>query len=275
MTLSTQNKILLIFSIVSSVFCALFFVGIIFFLIHTTPQNFFSEVFDNDFSVMSVITEKDSLFVILSLLVLSIYVPVVGFIVYIAFEKTNSSEVIFFIAVLLGFFAETFRLAIPIFNLAETYTLFLRSVCKISFFGQMQVVLAILLQGAFANHDSARGIDKLLGIISAISLCLSILIPVNFSQIPYSYTPIFSFQQLFELARIVFIVITLLAMFLSPVSRKYIDAKLASIGFFTIGVSYLILIKTMTLVSFLIGVVLLVTGTIYFLKHLYKYYMWK
>lgn len=275
MTLSNQNKILLIFSIISTIFCALFFVGIINFFIQTTPEGFITGIFNKDFSIVDFFTKQSSFYVILSLLVFSVYVPFVGFIIYKAFEKTNSAEVVFFVAMLLGFFAETFRLAIPIFNLSDTYTSFLRAICKIAFFGQMQVILALLLQASFANEKSTREVDKLLGIISAVSLCLSILIPVNFSNIEEFYMPIFSFQIILEIIRSTFLVIGLVAMLFSPISKKYIDAKIASIGFFITSVGYIVLIKTMTLISFLIGLILLIVGTSMFLKRLYKYYMWK
>ena len=275
MTLSNQNKVLLTFSIISAALFVFFVIGIIYFFMHSTSLAFFKDIFNSDFSMSRFLMEKNSFYVIISLLLMSVYVPVVCSIVHIAFEKTNSSEIIFFVAMLFGFFAETARLAIPIFALEETYTLFLRYICRISFFGQMHVALSILLQGAFANDQSTRETDRLLGVISIISLCLSLLIPINYSTMKEFYIPIFGFQSIFEIIRILIVALAVGAMLLSPLSRKSVDAKITSVGFFIIIAGYMALLKSTMLLTVLIGIVGLTVGTYLYLRHLYAYYMWK
>ena len=275
MTLSNQNKVLLSFIIVSTITCVLFVAGIIYFFMQSNSFAFFNKIFNTDFSLIRFFTEENSFYAIISLLILSIYVPIVCFIIHIAFEKTNSSEVVFFTAMLFGFFAETFRLAIPIFALEKTYTLFLRTICDISFFGQMLAVLSIVLQGAFTNEHTTRETDKLLGIISITSLCFSILIPVNYSNIKEFYSPIFGWQSIFETIRVISVIISFCAMLLSAISKKSLDAKLVTIGFFIIITGYMTLIKTTMLLTIIIGSLCLLIGTFIYLKHLYSYYMWK
>ncbi len=275
MTLSNQNKILLFFSIASTIICVLFIIGIICFFMKSNSFAFYNDIFTTDFSVMRLFTETNSLYVIISLLTLSIYVPTVGFIVYVAFEKTNSSEVVFFTAMLFGFFAETFRLAIPIFSLEKTYSLFLRTICDISFFGQMLVILSIIMQGAFTNEHTTRETDKLLGVISITSLCFTILIPVNYSNIKEFYSPIFEFQTIFEIIRLLSVIITFGAMLLSAINKKSSDEKLVTIGFFIIIAGYMSLLKTTMLLTVVINILCLLIGTFIYLKHLYSYYMWK
>ena len=176
---------------------------------------------------------------------------------------------------LVGFFAETFRLIIPIFSLENTYTLFLRSICKISFFGQMHVLLSILLQGAFANNHTTKETDKLLGIISISSLCLSLLIPINFSNIKDFYIPVFGFHSIFEIIRGVVIFVTLGAMLLSPLNNKSRASKITAIGFIIIITGYILLLKATMLAIFIAALIFFLIGTYLYLKYLYLDYMWK
>ncbi len=270
MTLSTQNKFTLSFSTISSLVGIFFIVSIClyFHTIYTPNVLQFT-------SLQSFLTEKNQLFSILSVAIFSLYVPIAGFTIYFTFEKTKSTELLFFTAMLIGFFAETLLLCIPIFSLHEGYSMFLRSVSSIAFFGQMQVILSVLAQGVLVTQEDSRDTDRFLGLISVVSLSFAVIIPVNLTNISSDFYPTYGFSSLVTIIRIAFILITFSSMFFSSISAKSKHYKIASIAFLIICIGYVVLLGTKTFLSLCIGTVLLIVGSVYFLKHLHTYYMWK
>ncbi len=274
MTLSTQNKLLLWFSTFSTIIGVFFIVGIILFFlntgIHTNTEDLLSE---KSFSYFFF--SQSSLYVILSIVLFSFYVPVVGYTVYFTFEKTKSPEMLYFFAMLIGFFCKTILLCIPLFSLQNGYTVFLQSISSIAFFGQMQVIVSILFQGVLVSQADTRDSDKFIGIVSVVALAFSVIVPIDVRGIATDFSPQYGFNSIFEVIRIVFIVITFASMYLSPTSKKSDDYKKASIAFLVLCIGYVILLDTTRLANFCVGSACLLLGTIYFLRKLHRYYMWK
>ncbi len=271
MTLSSQNKLLLWFSSISTLICLALFIGIITF----ANTNMASTQNIESSTLLELFIVKNTGSVLLPYMYFTLYVPIVGFTIYFSFEKTKSPEILYFITMLIGFFAQSFLLCIPIFSLHKGYTLFLNSISSLAFFGQIQVILSILFQGVLVTQDESRDTDRYVGIISVAALAFAAIIPLDFTTIEQDFLPTYGFESVFSTIRIVFILVAFVSMILSPASKKSTDYKKASISFFLICVGYTILLNTSTLLSFSIGSVLFTFGTVRFLKRLHWHYMWK
>ncbi len=269
MTLSTQNKFLLFFSFLSAIIGAFFIVGIIVFFYNSALNA------PDTISLISLLTETTQVYSIHTLIFFALYVPIAGFTVYFTFEKTKSPEMLYYIAMLIGFFAETFLLCIPIFSLQNGYTTFLHSISSIAFFGKIQVILSILLQGVLIAQEASRDSDRFIGIISVVALAFAVIIPIDVTTITVDIFPSYGFESLFSIIRVSFIIIAFCAMFLSPASKKSADYKKASIAFFIMSIGYIILTNTKSFISLCTGSLFVIIGTAFFLKHLHNYYMWK
>ncbi len=267
MTLSTQNKLLLRFSAFSALVCISLITGIVFYFINTDTIQPASSFF-------AFFTMQNSLATIFSLLLFSAYVPIAGFTLYSTFEKTKSAEMLYYTAMLIGFFSESIRLCIPIFSLARGYTLFLDTICRLAFFGQMQIILAILVQAVLAQNES-RDSDKFMGLISVIALSFSIIIPVETTDIAQSFSAQYGFAVQFKTMRLIFISIAFFSMYISPNGKKFPAYKKASFAFLIMCIGYFILLDARILLFFIIGAIFLIAGTSIYLKQLHKYYMWK
>ncbi len=272
MTLFTQNKLLLWFSALSTLTGAGFIIGIVFFILRLNSLDF-PPLADN--TIIQFITEKNQIYTLFPYMFFSLYVPIVGFSIYHTFEKTKSPEVLYFIGMLIGIFAQSFFLCIPIFSLYSGYTTFLSSISSVAFFGQMQVMLSILFQGALVTQDESRDSDKFMGIISIVSLSFAAIIPVDATNIAQDFSPTYAFESVFLTIRIVFTLIAFASMVLSPTSKKSLDYRKASVAFLFLCSGYLLLTSSATLLFLSIGVLFFSLGTIRFLKHLHWYYMWK
>ncbi len=275
MTLSNQNKLLLSFSTLSSIIGLSLIIGLVLYFINSYSIEQTPIFPMENFSLKTLFTEEHTLYTILSYVTFLFYVPIVGFTIYSTFEKTKSPEMLYYFGMLIGFFAESLLLCIPIFSLETGYTIFLRSISSIAFFGQMQVILSIMFQGALVAQEELRDSDKFLGIFSIIAMGFSVIIPINTTQVAVNYSPEYGLESVFSVIRIIFVLITFGAMFLSPTSAKFPDYRKASIAFLIMCIGYIFLLYTTTLISLTFGVIFLISGTVFFLTKLHSYYMWK
>lgn len=275
MTLYTRNKLLLVFSILSALVAVFFAIALVVFFSNGDHNESLIAPFKADLSLWSIVVTPNSLSAIISLIVFSAYVPIVGFAVYFSFEKTKSPEMLYYIAILFGFFAESFRLCIPLFSLTEGYSNFLRFIGRAAFFGQMQVILAILVQGALTANNEIRDSDKYLGIISVVALIFAMTIPLDVTVIRLHFAPKYGFESLFATIRVVFTIICFVAMFLSNKSKESSDYKKATLDFLILCIGYILLLNCTTFIILIIGTTFFLIGTTQFFKNQHHYYMWK
>ncbi|MGP1521898.1 hypothetical protein [Treponema sp.] len=275
MTLNTRNKLLLFFSVFSSL-CTLIFITALIRILIQNPEkaDFLSDIpAVRSFWYIPIISNYPAVF--LSRLFLSLFVPVVGFAIYFNFEKTQSLEVLFFSAFLLGFLGETFKLCIPLFGLTAGYSTFLRFIGQASFFGEMEVLLAIIILAIVASGSENREADKYLDLIIVTALIFSTIIPLNTSHIKDYMHIEFGLKPLLAAIRIIFGITAFAALFFSAQSRESSNYKNASFNFLFICIGYILILECLNFAFLVIGGILLSTGTLRFLKNMHCYYMWK
>lgn len=275
MTLNTRNKLLLLFSVFSSL-CSLFFIIALIRILIQGPQKA-DFLFDipsvRSFWYIPLISNYPAVF--LSRLVLSLFIPAVSFSIYFNFEKTQSLEVLFFSAFLIGFLAESFTLCIPLFGLTAGYSTVLRFIGQTAFFGEMEVLLAIIMQAVIASDSENRDSEKYLWLIIVAALIFSTIIPLNTSILKNYMHIRFGLKNLLALIRVVFSICAFLALVLSSKSKESPDYKKASFDFLFICCGYILLLECLNFAVLISGTGLLTAGTVRFLKNMHRYYMWK
>lgn len=275
MTLNTRNKLLLTFSIAGALCAAVFVAAFSYALIKKAPniQSLFSLPERRGFFRLFLMPNYGAAF--FSLLLFSLFVPAVGFAVYFNFEKTQSLEVLFFCVFLIGVLCESFKLCVPLFGLTAGYSSFLRLIGQVSFFGQIEILLTVIVQGAFAAGAQTRESDKYLGFMLIISFMFSIIMPLNTTVLENYVTVSYGFRGLFDAIRAAFTVSTFLIFLLSAKSRESTDYKKAAVDFLAVCCGYMLLSRCTNFALLLFGALLLGTGSVRFLKNMHRYYMWK
>ena len=275
MTLNTRNKLLLVFSIASAVCAAVFAAAFLYAFIKKIPaiQSLFLLPETSGFFRLFLTPNYIAAF--FSLVLFSLFVPAAGFAVYFNFEKTQSLEVLFFSAFLIGVLCESFKLCIPLFGLTAGYSGFLRLIGQVSFFGQIEILLTIIVQGAFAAGAESRESDKYLGFVLIISFMFSIIMPLNTTVFENYVTVSYGFKGLFDAIRAAFTLCTFLIFLLSAKSTESNDYKKAAVDFFAVCCGYMLLSRCTNFALLLPGALLLGAGSVRFLKNMHRYYMWK
>lgn len=275
MTLYTRNRTLLAFSTVAAI-CSVYFIVLTVSTLTRATVNtdfFFALPSMNSFFTFFVFPNYPAAF--FSLAVFLFFVPAAGFTLYFNFEKTQSTEALYFYAVLIGFFTESFRVCIPIFGLQAGYCNFVRFIGKAVFFGQIQIMLAVITQGILAVRGDDRNSDKYFGVILVISVIFSIWMPLNTTAFKPYMIVTFGYASLFAVIRIVFMLCTFLALFFSSKSKESFAYRQASIDFLLLCAGYLLLLPCKTFAAFIAGTLLMSISAVYFFKNLRSYYMWK
>ena len=98
---------------------------------------------------------------------------------HIEFEKTQSTEVIFFALFLIGCFAETVRLCVPLFNLWHELSAFLLFTGRTVLFARTLAPTALLFDAIFSGTEARQHVERNLVILIMVSVMISMLMPLN------------------------------------------------------------------------------------------------
>lgn len=270
MTLSSRNKLLFGFSIFASIFLSILFLytAIRFFVGNPISLPADIESVISFSSIKNFIFNTNSLVAFCGIIFLEIYAPIVCFIVYYSFEKTQSSEIIFFAGFLCGCILECFRLCIPLFNLWNGYSTALIYIGKAAFAGRIMTTLSFLFAAIFSSDTQIQEADKKLLFITCGAAVFAYITPVNSGIILPSVMVEIGYGKLFAIILTIISIITFF-IFLFTNQQKII------IGYTLLFTGYSLLILSSSFILIFFGALLLTVGTYLYISRLHNYYLWK
>ncbi len=267
MTLNSRNRLFLIgFIVITVQFVSLLATGCI------KAALGFLEPFPTDLQVTGSLMERligpNYNAGIISLTILSLYSSVCGLVLYLRFEKTIASEIMYFAGFLMGVFLESFRLAIPIFNLWSGFLPVLSWIGKAAFAGRLLTLFCLLFSAFPVSESFVQDTDKNIVICICVAILFAALMPLNTHEILPSVMVSFTFNRLFATIRVLLFIATLITIvFTNRFPRFY--------GLLITYAGYLLLTVSSSYPVTLAGAVLLVSGSILFLSKLHQFYLWK
>jgi hypothetical protein len=275
MTLNTRNHFIFAFAVFSSIMVGLFIIGLVF-TFFTTPIDTIPAVrYESNISFSGILFANHSIFALLNIVILIIYVPVLSFVIYFGFEKTQAPELFYYLIFLLGCLTNIFCLLIPIYKLWTGYSSILLFAGKANFFGEIITVLSFLALGVYTSEEKNHDTDKNMTILIMVSLIFSVIVPINNKDIQYALRVPFGYDNIVNFIRVIAIILTTFTLCLTGYKKDSKDLIFIAVGFLCTSMGYFLLLKTANLFWSITGLILLTVGTILFLKRLHKYYMWK
>lgn len=268
MTLNSRNHILQFFVLFSSIVSISLIIFFVVFLITGRISLFpdgTSNFFIGSFKEMSFF----------SIIILLLYVPTTGYLIFRTFEKTQSTEVIYFVVFLIGIFLIGLRLCIVIFKLENTYSSFFNSILRINFAGQILCSTSFLISSLFSEDDQIQIAERNFCILLTIAIILTNVLPINISNISLAFIPDYGFKKVFFSILIIFALLTVISLFTTWKNRNIKDYWKIPLGFVMLISGLNILTYSTTFISFLLGTFLLSWGTKLYLASIHKYYLWK
>lgn len=198
------------------------------------------------------------------------FVTVTIIYLYIEFEKTQSTEIIFFALFLFGLLGESVRLMIPFFNLWGTLSSALFIVGRITLFSRILAPASLLFVAVMNEANQRENIESNFFMLIILSLWLSFLIPLNTPYLLPNFCVEWGMRKAFYIIRLLVLVTAIFSIFiLANQSGK------GEWGFALLICGYKFASSAMTILSAIIAGFLLAFGTSLYLTTLHKRYLWQ
>lgn len=211
--------------------------------------------------------------VIASLFALLIYAAVLSRFMFVEFEKTQSTEIVYLILFTLAVLSDTVRLAVPFFGLWQAASSAVNAIGRTLLFGRTLAPLSLIFAAAFSDARERTNTNRNFVILLALSIALSVIIPVNTAVIEQNFAPRWGEGHVVSEVMTVMLLTAIVSFFISAhlqglSLRCPIFVALLSIG-------YAILCNALSYFAAVIGAAALFCGTALYLIELHKQYLWK
>ena len=192
---------------------------------------------------------------------------------HIEFEKTQSTEVIFFALFLIGCFAETVRLCVPLFNLWHELSAFLLFTGRTVLFARTLAPTALLFDAIFSGTEARQHVERNLVILIMVSVMISMLMPLNTAIVLPNFCIKLGSGKAFITIRALILAAAILSLFVNARSLGTKDAS--PFGFAAAAFGYEISCYATSYAAAAAGGILLFAGTAVYLKTLHRKYLWQ
>jgi hypothetical protein len=211
--------------------------------------------------------------VILSLFIFLIFVSASAYYIYIQFEKTQSTEIIFFSVFLCGCLAESIRLCIPLFNLWHSLSTFLIFTGRAVLFGRTLAPLALLFDAVFSGTEQRQYVERNIIILAVASIMIAMLIPLDTAIVLPNCCVRWGVGKAFLVIRMLILLTTAVSLFVNSFTMG--NKEKGPYGFLVLAAGYEVCCYASSFVAAGIGAVLLFSGTVVYLENLHRLYLWK
>jgi hypothetical protein len=211
--------------------------------------------------------------VLLSLFIFLVYVSVSVYYLFVQFEKTQSTEIIFFALFLFGCLTESIRLFVPIFNLWHSLSTLLIFTGRIVLFGRTLAPLALLFDAVFSGTEQRQYVERNLVILIVVSIMMALLIPLDTAVVLPNCCVRWGEGRAFLIVRILILVVTAISLFINSFTMG--NKEKAPYGFLALAAGYEVCCYASSYPAVTTGGVLLFAGTAVYLGSLHRQYLWK
>ncbi len=203
-----------------------------------------------------------------------IYVPITAYILWNGFEKTQSSEVVYFTLFLLSCFAEGSRLTLPLFGLWKSYSLFFVFIGRLVFAGRFLAPCSFLLAALFSETEQRQDVDRNCVLCILLAVFVAILVPLDTSVVTSSCTIWWGYRSLFVIMRIMFYILTFVSIMLNAYKKDSVELKGNATGFIILILGYSLLQASDNFITMIVSMILFIAGTAVYLRTLHSRYLW-
>lgn len=210
---------------------------------------------------------------LISIFVLLAYVSFAAIYFVVSFEKTQSTEIIFFSLFLVACLCEGIRIFIPIFDLWESHSYIAIIIGRIEIFGRMLAPLSLLAVAIASGTEQRQDVERNIAIIVIISVTIVRFLPIDSMHISLQCLVPWGKNSFFSTTRLLIIVAADISQI---INARLLDRDLTSIvGFVILSIGYLITCITFSFFTLILGTILLSVGSVIYLRGLHKQYLWQ
>lgn len=266
MTLKTRNIIFMvffIFSIVFGLFCTTFFI-----VSAITGHIDTNLDVQRQFTIFSSLVPYHFWGTVAAISVFTLYSPITMGFIYFGFEKTRSQEIIFFFAFLVACLLEQLRLFFPLHGMWKTSSVSLIYFGRIIVMGRTMAFLSPLFLSLFSGSQHRMDMERNVLILVTVSAVVGYFYPLDTTITTSSFMIKLGYGQMFRVGRFIILALAVITLFVNNYSSEEKGLK-ESIGFLLLFMGYMILTECDSYIPACAGTVILITGTILYLKPLH------
>lgn len=219
-----------------------------------------------------LITKFNYIAVISSIFVSLIYIFVSLMSINVEFEKTQSTEIIYFSVFLFGFLLEFLRLFFPILNIWTNCGRMTSLITRSVIFGRTLSALSLLFTIIYSNFENRQYVEQNILTLIAASIFIAATIPLNTGVIlPVGLVQL-GFGNLIKILLLTIMAVAILALIIKSTQNHF--SKQLVTGFILLIAGYNVLIEGYSILTAAIGTLALFYGTFSYLKSLHSQYLW-
>lgn len=208
-----------------------------------------------------------------SLFLLLIFVAVSSRFMFVEFEKTQSTEIVYLLLFVFAVLCDTVRLYVPFFGLWQAASSAVNAIGRTLLFGRTLAPLSLIFAAAFSDARERTNTDRNFVILLGLSIAVSVVIPVNTAIIEHNFAPRWGEGHIVA-AVIALLLLTAVASFFISSYTQGLGARCPlSVAAFCAG--YALLCSASSYFVLVIGTAALFCGTAFYLIELHKQYLWK
>lgn len=269
MTLKIRNRINLIFSALAATFLLLNIILLIY------------EMMNGNFNIptpsyirhgTTFLTSYHPRAVLLCLIFEMLYGCITFFILYNAFEKTQSSEVIFFTVFVVSILLDSTRFWIVLFDLANSFTTRAIWCQNLVLFSRILAPLSLFILTTMSEPEKRQYIEQCILIVVIVALIFGIFDPINTGELLPNFCFVYGYAKSIKIASIIICIACTIWLFFEN-RRKLLSNKI-TIGFVMICTGFFFLIDSSMPISLGLGLLFLYFGTAVYLRQLHNQYLW-
>jgi hypothetical protein len=203
-----------------------------------------------------------------------VYAFVTLIFIYYFFEKTQSSEILFFSIFVLSFAFETIRIMVPLRMVNGFPGVFLVISTRALLFFRYLGVFSLFAASVYAAGLGEQKQENIIFIIILVTLTLALMIPVDGLSWDSSLMPIFGYSSMFRMVNIGILIITVISFFIASYSRGTKEYSFIGAGSCLVFWGRSILFSAETWITPFPGLLMLVLGTWLICSRLHRVYLW-
>lgn len=267
MTLKFRNRVYIFLLCVSIL---VFILGLTAFLYLILNKVKIPGNFQEDFDLISGLCPYNKFASFISILVFPFFASIFCFAILQGFEKTAALEIQFFTGFVISCLLETVRFFIPVFELWNSYSEFVKFTGKIIIAGRILTPLSFLFSIIFSTADQRQDSERNMFILFLSAALLGFCYPVNTAAITTNFSISWGYKELFISIRFILFACTFVTILQSAYisSTKEMYAKAFSGLLFFLG--YALLCSTDSFFELTVSVSSMITGAIFYLISIHR-----
>lgn len=269
MTVRTRNRLNLTLFAISIV---VFIFDATFLILKLLRGNLDLSSFSFSDTGTSFFTKYNPYITIASLFTQILYVICTSFLLFRIFEKTQASAIVYFHLFLWACLIDSFRLWIPLFNLADSYSNLLIFCGNSTILTKILIPLSLLFSVAMSDVEKRQNIEKYVFILLCVSVFFSQFIPLNTAITLPNFSVDYSFKLIIKISTIIIMAVCVISQFIT--NRQNMYTQKTTIGYLLIFIGTYLLFNSINIFRFIVSLSALTTGTIMYLKGLHNQYLW-